>query len=416
MSTIPVSISEYAPQSLYEKVCLKSIEQMTEGKLSITLPNGDIYTQGKDNANFEADIHIHQDICFKKIVLFGDIGFGDAYVEGLWDTSNITNFIKWVLLNIKHSPTLSGSNLKNKLGLNLLSAMNKVSHYFRKNSEEGSKKNIVEHYDLGNDFYSLWLDESMTYSSAYFTDENTPLHEAQFEKYDRLCRKLRLSENDHVLEIGTGWGGMAIHMAQQYGCKVTTATISDEQFKLASNRVKEQGLESQVTVVLSDYRKLEGTFDKIVSIEMIEAVGHQFLPVYFKTINRLLKPQGILALQAITCPDSRYNELRKGVDWIQKHIFPGSLLPSVGQINKVLNQTSDLTMMHLEDFGLHYAKTLQLWFNNFNEKLEEVKQMGFSDAFIRKWNYYLCYCEAAFEMRNINVMHLIYARPNNLVI
>ena len=240
------------------------------------------------------------------------------------------------------------------------------------------------------------------------------LQQAQVEKYDRLCKQLSIQPSDHVLEIGTGWGGNAIHLAKTYGCRVTSATISEEQFKLATERIAKENLSDKITVVLKDYRLLEGEFDKIVSIEMLEAVGHKFLDVYFKKCNELLKKDGILALQVITCPDSRYDSLRNGVDWIQKHIFPGSLLPSVSAINTSINNTGNLTMVDLKDMGLHYAKTLAIWREQFNKNLAEVKQLGFDERFIRKWNYYLCYCEAAFEMRNINVMQMVYARPNNI--
>jgi cyclopropane-fatty-acyl-phospholipid synthase len=253
----------------------------------------------------------------------------------------------------------------------------------------------------------------MTYSAAYFKEEGISLPQAQTEKYDRLCRQLNLKPTDHILEIGSGWGGNAIHIAKNYGCKVTTATISEEQYKLAKERVEKENLSEKVEVILQDYRLLEGKFDKIVSIEMLEAVGHKFLDVYFKKCSDLLKKDGILAIQVITCPDSRYESLKNGVDWIQKHIFPGSLLPSVGAINKAINSTSDLTLMDLKEMGLDYAKTLQHWKEQFNSNLADVKKLGFDERFIRKWNYYFCYCEAAFEMRNINVMQMVYARPNN---
>jgi cyclopropane-fatty-acyl-phospholipid synthase len=253
----------------------------------------------------------------------------------------------------------------------------------------------------------------MTYSSAYFNKDGISLEDAQYAKYERLCQQLRLKPTDHVLEIGSGWGGNAIYMAKHYGCKVTSLTISEEQLKLACERVKAEGLTDKVEILLKDYRELEGTYDKIVSVEMLEAVGDKFLDTYFRQVSTLLKKDGILAIQVITSPDSRYDSLKKGVDWIQKHIFPGSLLPSVAAINGSINRTSDLTMVDLKDLGLHYATTLKLWFEQFNANLSKAKKLGFDDTFIRKWNYYLCYCEAAFAMRNINVMHLVYTRPNN---
>ena len=240
------------------------------------------------------------------------------------------------------------------------------------------------------------------------------LEEAQFQKYDRLCKLLNLKSTDKVLEIGSGWGGNAIHIAKYYGCKVTSVTISEEQFRMATQRVKEEGLADKIEFKLLDYRKIEGKYDKIVSIEMLEAVGGNYLKTYFAKCWELLDKNGLLALQVITCPDSRFKSLKKGVDFIQKHIFPGSLLPSVGEINKAINATSELTLIDLKDFGQDYAKTLRIWRENFNACLSEVRAQGFDDTFIRKWNYYLCYCEAAFAMRNINVMQVLYSAPNNL--
>ena len=333
-------------------------------------------------------------------------------MHGQWDTDNITNVIKWFIINIEKAPSVSGSDIQN-LTLNILKIFNRIYHFKRSNSLNGSRKNISEHYDLNNDFFALFLDPTLTYSCAYFKEEGINLENAQIAKYDRLCKQLNLKSTDHILEIGTGWGGNAIYIAKKYGCKVTTATISEEQCKLANELIDKENLTDKITVVLKDYRLLEGQFDKIVSIEMLEAVGHKFLEVYFKKCNELLKKDGILALQVITCPDSRYESLRNGVDWIQKHIFPGSLLPSVSAINTAINNTGTLTMVDLKDMGLHYSKTLAIWRGQFNAHLSEVKKMGFDEQFIRKWNYYLCYCEAAFEMRNISVMQLVYSRPNN---
>ena len=386
---------------------------MDKGNLYLTLTDGEQITIGNGEGSIAASIVVNSNEFYKRIILFGDIGFGEAYVDGLWDTDNITNVIKWVLLNIENAPGISGSKIQ-ALSLNLLKVYNKLSHFKRANTIEGSRKNISEHYDLNNDFFGSFLDPTMTYSAAYFYRDGLSLQEAQLAKYERLCRQLHLRATDHVLEIGSGWGGNAIYMAKTYGCRVTSLTISEEQHKLAVERVEAEGLGDRVKILLQDYRLMEGVFDKIVSVEMLEAVGHKFMDVYFTKCHRLLKKNGILALQVITSPDSRYESLKKGVDWIQKHIFPGSLLPSVGAINSSINRTGDLTMVDLKDIGLDYAKTLKLWYDSFNANLSKVKTLGFDDIFIRKWNYYLCYCEAAFAMRNINVMHLVYSRPNNV--
>jgi cyclopropane-fatty-acyl-phospholipid synthase len=397
--------------SFYQDVVLGFLSKMDKGNLHLTLHDGQNITLG-NGKDITASITVNSEEFYKRCILYGDIGFGEAYVDGLWDTDNITNVIKWVLLNIENAPGLSGSKTKAAV-LNLLKVYNKLAHFKRANTVDGSRKNISEHYDLNNDFFASFLDPTMTYSAAYFYKDGLSLEEAQLAKYDRLCRQLKLKPTDHVLEIGSGWGGNAIYMAKNYGCKVTSLTISEEQAKLARERVEAEGLNGRVEILLQDYRQMEGTFDKIVSVEMLEAVGDAFLDVYFRQCNALLKKNGILAIQVITCPDSRYDSLRKGVDWIQKHIFPGSLLPSVGAINNAINRTSDFTLVDLKDIGLDYATTLKLWYEQFNANLNKCKKLGFSDTFVRKWNYYLCYCEAAFAMRNINVMHLVYARPNN---
>lgn len=405
-------MSTIKKRSFYEKIVIDLLSKMKSGILNLTLPGGELIKIGDGNHALVANITVKDNYFFKRCVLYGDIGFAEAYMDGEWETDSIANVINWFLLNVENAPSTSGSQTQT-FALNVLKIFNKAYHSKRANSISGSKKNISEHYDLHNDFFALFLDPTMTYSSAYFKDENMNLYQAQIEKYERLCKQLNLKSTDHVLEIGSGWGHNAIHIAKNYGCKVTTVTISEEQYKLATERIKKENLTDKITILLKDYRLIEGKFDKIVSIEMLEAVGHKFLEPYFRKCNELLKKDGILALQVITCPDSRYESLRTGVDFIQKHIFPGSLLPSVGIINKMINKTSDMTMVDLKDMGLHYSRTLNLWHEQFNQRLEDVKKMGFDERFIRKWNYYLNYCEAAFKSRNINVMQMVYARPNN---
>jgi cyclopropane-fatty-acyl-phospholipid synthase len=409
---MPDTLTLVSKSSFYQGVVIDFLSKMDKGTMHLTLHDGQTIVIGNGKDSLSANITVNCADFYKRCILYGDIGFGEAYVDGLWDTDNITNVIKWVLLNIENAPGLSGSKTK-AVALNLLKLFNKLSHFKRSNTLEGSRKNISEHYDLNNDFFASFLDPTMTYSSAYFYKDGLSLEEAQLAKYDRLCKQLNLKPTDHVLEIGSGWGGNAIYMAKNYGCKVTSLTISEEQAKLARERIEAEGLTGRVEILLQDYRHMEGQFDKIVSIEMLEAVGDAYLDIYFRQCNNLLKKNGILAIQVITCPDSRYESLRKGVDWIQKHIFPGSLLPSVGAINNAINRTGDLTLVDLKDIGTHYAHTLKLWYDQFNANLTKAKRLGFDDTFIRKWNYYLCYCEAAFDMRNINVMHLVYARPNN---
>lgn len=398
--------------SLFKNIVLKILSGMNKGELRVTFDNGEVKTFGGADKSVSASIRIINPRFYKRIVLFGDVGFGEAYVDGDWETDSITNVISWMILNIENNPAVSGSG-KNIAPISLLKFMNRLYHKLNMNTKTKSKRNISEHYDLNNEFFRLWLDESLTYSSALFTGNNDDLYKAQLEKYDRICRELKIKSTDHILEIGSGWGGFSIYAAKNYGCRVTTTTISEEQFKHALHSITEEKLNDKIEILLKDYRELSGSYDKIVSIEMLEAVGHEYLPKYFSKVNELLKKDGAVALQVITSHDSNYDKLRKGVDWIQKHIFPGSLLPSIGAINSAVNKTSNLYLHDLKNFGLDYAKTLRLWRNNFNAKLNEVFKLNFNNSFVRKWNYYLSYCEAAFAMRNISVVQIIYTRPNN---
>lgn len=397
----------------YETIVLSLLSKMNRGRIDISLPSGEQVSIGNGEGKIHASVSILDNRFFEKCVLFGDVGFGESYTDSYWETDSITNVIKWFLLNIDSAPTVSGSKMKEGV-VNLLKFVNRIKHTFRKNDLGNSKTNISEHYDLNNDFFKLFLDPTMTYSSAYFENAEMELSKAQIAKYESLCKSMKIKPGDHVLEIGSGWGGNAIHLAKNHDCKVTTVTISEEQFKYAKEQIEKENLTDKIEVKLMDYRLINGQFDKIISIEMLEAVGHEFFDVFFKKCHDLLKPKGVLGFQVITCPDSRYDSLRKGVDWIQKHIFPGSLLPSVAAINTSINRTGEMTLMNLKEMGLHYAQTLRLWRKRFNENLDEIRALGFDEKFIRKWNYYFCYCEAAFDMRNISVMQMVYTRPNNL--
>lgn len=398
--------------SIYEKIIDQVFKPMHRGQLIIDLPDGRqrIYGAGKDGV--KAQIQILNMNFFKKCVYFGDVGFGESFVDGDWTTDDVTKVVEWMIDNVENHPTLMADQKKFK-PVNFLNTANKILGFFRRNSLNGSRKNISDHYDLGNDFFRLFLDPTMTYSSAYYKDIYQTLESAQLQKYEELCRKLRLKKEDHVLEIGSGWGGFACYAAKNYGCRVTTVTISQEQFDYAQKKIVSENLQGQVTIQIQDYRKLTGVYDKIVSIEMIEAVGHEFLETYFAQIHKLLKKDGIVALQMILSPDHRYDSFRKNVDWIQKHIFPGSLLPSVAVIQKAVNKTGTLCLHHFEDITPHYVKTLSEWRENFNRKTKDIYKLGFNDRFIRKWNYYWSYCEAAFKTRNISVAQAVYSRPNN---
>jgi len=297
-------------------------------------------------------------------------------------------------------------------GLALLTKpLRKLLHFANKNTRRGSRKNIAAHYDIGNRFYQLWLDPTMMYSSAYFESDEVALEQAAVEKLHRICKKLDLGPQDSVLEIGSGWGGFAIHAAEHYGCHVTTTTISQQQFDYAKSAIEAAGLQSRITLLLQDYRDLEGEFDKIVSIEMVEAVGHQFHETYFKKCCALLKPDGQMLLQAITIADQRYEAYKKGVDFIKEYIFPGGCLMSVTAMTKVMTEHTDLRAIHLEDIGPHYATTLRHWRDRFFNNLGEVRAQGYSESFIRMWEYYLCFCESAFTERVIGDVQLLLMRP-----
>lgn len=410
--TVPATTRADSPRGLYQRLVLDALGKMTAGCLRIELPDGAVREIGTPGAEISAVIRVRDAAFFKRCVLFGDVGFGESYVDGDWDTDSIERVIAWAILNVENSPSMSGTKSR-AFALNLLKFYNRALHLLRPNNVDTARRNISEHYDLGNDFYRLWLDPTMTYSSAYFTAPDQTLEAAQAAKYDALCRKLRLAPGDHVLEIGSGWGGFACHAVRNYGCRVTTVTISIEQFNYARERFLREGISDRADIRLEDYRRLSGKFDKIVSIEMMEALGDRYIETYCAKLHALLKPDGLVGVQYITVPDNRHAELRRDVDWIQKHIFPGSLLLSVGRVNQALNRTGDLFLHHLEDLGLSYARTLRAWFDTFSTRLADVRALGFDARFIRKWNYYLQYCEAAFAMRNISVVQAIYTRPNN---
>ncbi|MBK1882415.1 class I SAM-dependent methyltransferase [Luteolibacter pohnpeiensis] len=399
--------------SFAEKMVIRLLEKMPFGGLRLEYSDSRVRHFGKPGAPITARISIQRESeFFKRCLFYGNIGLGEAYTDGLWETNDIQAVISWFILNMQ---ALQGSDTSSsKLpGVNILKILSWLTHLKRENSIETSRRNISEHYDLGNEFYSLWLDPSMTYSCARFTQPDQDLESAQAEKYDALCRKLKLQPTDHVLEIGCGWGGFSLHAAKNYGCRITGVTISEAQAKMARARIEEAGFSEQIEIRIQDYRHITGTYDKIVSIEMLEAVGDKYHESFFSKCNEVLTSSGLLGIQMITVPDCRYQSLKEGVDWIQKKIFPGSLLLSVGRINQVLAKTSDLFSFHLEDLGADYAKTLSLWHERFNEKLPAVRNLGFDDSFIRTWNYYLKYCEAGFLTRNISVVQAVYTRPNN---
>ncbi len=333
------------------------------------------------------------------------MGAAEAFIRGYWDSPNLVDAMRLLAQNTE---TLAGI----EKGISqFFSPIRRAANFLRSNTRAGSRRNISAHYDLSNDFFALMLDSTMTYSSGVFPSPTATLQEASIEKYDRICRKLELMPQDHVLEIGTGWGGFAEHAVKQYGCRVTTTTISDEQYAYAARRLRDASLHDRITLLKHDYRDLIGTFDKLVSIEMIEAVGEKFLPGYFQKCSQLLKADGMMLLQAITIPDHRYDPYRKSVDFIQRYIFPGGFLPSMSAIGKCLACSTDFRWFHSEDFGPHYAETLAHWRRNFWQNIEAVESLGFDERFVRTWQYYLCYCEAGFREHEIGVSQLLLTKP-----
>ena len=344
---------------------------------------------------------------YRKVALGGSIAAAETYIQGDWYTDDLTKLVRVFARN---------RDLLDKMEGGLASLANwvlRVPHWFRRNSMQGSRKNIAVHYDLGNDFFETFLDKHGMYSSATYLNPNDSIDQASTEKLDRICRKLRLSEADSVVEIGTGWGGFACYAAAEYGCKVTTTTISHKQYEAAKTRVENAGLEDRVTVLFEDYRRLQGRYDKLVSIEMVEAVGHQYLDTYLSKCSSLLTPEGLALIQAITIEDYRYTKSLRSVDFIKRYIFPGSFIPSVSAIvNSAGNQT-DLRLINLEDQGDSYALTIRAWRERFESNVSKIKSMGYSEQFIRMWRFYLAYCEGGFMEKTISNAQLLFAKPKN---
>ena len=385
---------------------LALLKRLVHGKITI-VENGCRHHFGEASDRFPllAVITVHHPQLYTRIFFGGSIGAAEAYMEGLWSTDDLTTVMRILALNQNAFEDM-------EKGLARLTApLYKLYHYIRKNTKAGSRRNIMAHYDLGNDFYALFLDKTMTYSCAIFEKEDSTLKQASEAKYDRLCRKLNLAAGDRVVEIGTGWGGFAVYAAQKYGANVTTTTISDQQHQYARNRITEAGLEDRVVLLKKDYRDLNGKFDKLVSIEMIEAVGHQYLATFFKTCSRLLKDDGMMALQAITIGDQIFDRHKRSVDFIKRYIFPGSCIPSITAISNAIARATDLRIVDLEDITPHYARTLREWRRRFFDNIDKIRALGFSDPFIRMWEYYLCYCEGGFAERYIGDVQIVFAKP-----
>jgi cyclopropane-fatty-acyl-phospholipid synthase len=357
----------------------------------------------------QPDLVVHLEVLdagfYRAVAANGSVGAGEAYMDGLWRCDNLVGLIRLLARNrelLDHMET----------GIARLGGMAmRAWHAMQRNTHRGSRRNIAAHYDLGNAFFDLFLSPDLMYSSALWRDENDTLEAASTRKLDRICRLLELKPTDRVIEIGTGWGGFALHAAKHYGCHVTTTTISREQHALASERIAAAGMDAHVTLLLQDYRDLRGSYDKLVSIEMVEAIGAPYLDAYFAQLGALLKPDGLALLQAITIEDHRYAQALKSVDFIKRHVFPGSFIPSIHALLAAKTRASDLALLRQEDFGESYARTLHAWRVRFMAKLAQVRAQGFDERFVRMWEFYLAYCEGGFLERSIGVSHLLLAKP-----
>ncbi len=363
------------------------------------------FGQMTDAPSLEASLTVLHPDFYNRVILSGSLGAGEAYMMGYWSTDDLTLLIRIVMLNQEVFEGLD------RRWTRLAAPIYKIFHVLRRDTRKGSRANIYAHYDLGNDFYRLFLDETLTYSCGIFEKESSTMEEASLVKYDHICLKLALKASDHVLEIGTGWGGFAIFAAERYGCRVTTTTISEEQYTLTRERVQEMGLKDRIHILFKDYRDLKGRFDKLVSIEMIEAVGHQYLETFFRVCSNCLKEDGMMMLQAITIADRVFERHKNTVDFIKRYIFPGSCIPSIAAMSRAVARGTDLKIDHLEDITPNYPRTLRAWRTRFFENIEKVKGLGFSDAFIRMWEYYLCYCEAGFEERYLGDVQIRLIKP-----
>jgi cyclopropane-fatty-acyl-phospholipid synthase len=382
------------------------LEQLQVGRLEVRLPDGRVRTFGDVTSELRAGIDVH-DWRFLTDLLHGaTVGVGEAYMEQRWSSDDLVSLIRIVIANRRAMRRITPAAVLNIAG-------DKLIHAMRANRLGQSKRNIEAHYDLSNELYSLFLDDTMTYSAAYFPDPTVTLEEAQEAKYARLAEKVRIDGDSHVLEIGCGWGGFASHVARTHGCRVTGITLSEEQAAYARERMVAEGLDHLVEIRVVDYREVRGQFDRIVSIEMLEAVGHRYFGTYFETVDRLLAPDGLAAIQVITIPEQRYDAYRRRPDFIQRYIFPGGHLPSLEAMAGSMGANSDLYVESSENIGVHYAETLRRWRERFLANVEEVERLGFDRRFVRMWEFYLAYCEGAFLARYINDLQIVLTRPMN---
>jgi cyclopropane-fatty-acyl-phospholipid synthase len=392
---------------LARRLVLRQLEQLDQGVLRV-FDGADQYCFGSaDGSGISAQITVADPRFYSELAFGGSIGGAEAYMHGYWNCDDLVALVRLLLQNRSVLDGMEGGAAR------FTAPLQKLFHWVNRNTHEGARRNIAAHYDLGNEFFALWLDETMMYSSAIFERADMSLREAQQARLDHICRKLRLGPGDHLVEIGTGWGGFALHAAANYGCRVTTTTLSAEQYEFSRQRVADAGLQHRITLLRDDFRELGGQYDKLVSIEMVEAIGHDLLEPYFRKCSELLKNDGAMLIQAITMADQRYEAYRKSVDFIQRYIFPGGHLPSGAVLTDTVARHTDLRLLALDDIGLHYATTLACWRENFHARLDEIRGMGYPKPFRRMWEYYLCYCEGAFRERAISDVQIVLAKPDS---
>ncbi|MBN8279403.1 MAG: class I SAM-dependent methyltransferase [Gammaproteobacteria bacterium] len=399
-STAPGAAVRLARRAVHEVLA-----PLARGQLRLNDALGS-HTFGPGTGGPDVAVQLHDLSAYLDIATGGTIGAAEAYMAGKWAVTDLPGVMRLLAVNREVMDRLE-SGLARLGGLAL-----KLAHWQHRNTRAGSRRNIHAHYDLGNELFELFLDPTMMYSSAVFPRPDATLEEASVHKLDLICRKLELTPGDHLLEIGTGWGGLALHAARHYGCRVTTTTISRNQFEFAGRRVRDAGLADRITLLMQDYRDLTGTFDKLVSVEMIEAVGLKFLDTYFRTCSERLKPAGRMLLQSITIADRHYEQARRSVDFIQKYIFPGGALPSLGAMLGSIGRATDLQLSGLHDIGLDYARTLAIWRQRFLCRTTEVRRLGYPDEFIRMWEWYLAYCEGGFLERAISAVQVVFDKPD----
>jgi cyclopropane-fatty-acyl-phospholipid synthase len=393
-------------QRLGRDALLKQLSRLQHGEVVIT-DRGTLLRFGTPSATcpLSAQIEVADSQFWADTAFGGSVGAAESFIRGEWRCESLTTLVRIMVLNRELLSGMEGGFAF------LASPVRRILHWLNRNSREGSRRNIAAHYDLGNELFRLFLDDTMAYSCGIFEHPHATMQDASIAKFDAACRKLQLSANDHLLEIGTGWGGLAIHAASKYGCRVTTTTISRSQYDLARERIAAAGLSDRIELLLTDYRDLEGRYDKLISIEMVEAVGHQFLETYLAKCSALLKPNGAMLLQAITIQDQVYADALRNVDFIQRYVFPGSFIPSITALTRAATRATDMKVARLDDIGPHYATTLRFWREAFFANIEQVRALGYSEDFIRLWDYYLCYCEGGFMERQLGDVQMLLTKP-----